>query len=151
MEFAFASIPVILLSLSVLQVCLCMWYYHTIEMAAAEGARYASTKGPGCHYTKNSCAVTVAAVAAKVASASVGLQPALLNVTLTSTAGAITCTPVTACYSNSAPWPPASATNNSVIGVTTFYSTPVVLAPFSANWIIHSVTLSANSQQKLVF
>jgi len=150
-EFVLGGIPVILLTLSVLQVCLCMWYYHTIEMAAAEGSRYASTKGPGCHYTTSSCAVTVAAVAARVASASAGLQPALLKVTLTSTAGSIICTPVTACYSNSVTWPPASAANDSVIGVTTFYSTPVILAPFSANWIINSVTLSANSQQKLIF
>ena len=58
-EFALGGVSLLILVVSLVQMSLAMWSYHTLAYAVREGARYASTKGIGCTYTGNSCSVTV--------------------------------------------------------------------------------------------
>jgi Flp pilus assembly protein TadG len=93
-EFTLVGIPLILILISVIDMSIAMWDYHTLAYAVREGARYASTKGQGCTYSGNTCGITVANVAQQIASAGLGLVPGQLKVTLTSSAGSVTCNPV---------------------------------------------------------
>jgi len=155
-EFTLVGIPLLLIFISLIEICIAMWSYHTLAYAVREGARYASTKGQGCTYTGNSCSVTVANVVQQIASTGVGLIPGQLNVTLTSSAGSVTCNPVSDCYSNSATWPPSTAnTPGSSISVSGYYpvQTGLVLMFFPSTGVskLNSVTLPATSQQVIQF
>ncbi len=114
---------------------LAMWSYHTLAFAVGDAAHFASTKGIGCTYTGNACGITVAAVAQRVATAGLGLVPGQLNVTLTSTAGNVSCNPVSSCYSNVTTWPPASPAGTNKVGqpitVTAYYPVTILFLPTS--------------------
>jgi Flp pilus assembly protein TadG len=157
-EFTLVGIPLILILISVLEISIAMWDYHMVAYAVREGARYASTKGQGCTYSGNTCGITVANVAHQIASAGVGLVPGQLNVTLTSSAGTVTCNPLSNCYSNTATWPPNSGTANwpgSIISITGTYpvQTALVFTYFIPTGLLQlsSVTLPASSQQLIQF
>lgn len=148
-EFALAAPVPIFLLLAAMQVCIGMWSYNTMERAVAEGTRYASTKGPGCSYTGNSCTVTVATIASRIASTALGLTPASLNVTLTSTAGSVSCAPITTCYANTATWPPASISEGSGITITATYPLLGIVIPGGSG--IGRTTVGATSSAPVQF
>ena len=154
-EFILVGIPLVILLSSIVELSLAMWNYHTLSFAVGEGARYASTHGQGCTYTGNTCSVTVANIAQQIASVGVGLAPERLNVTLTSTAGTITCNPINTCYSNAAIWPPSGAnTYGSAISVSANYPAAAILflfMPAAGALNVSAVTLSASSQQIVEF
>ena len=150
-EFALVGIPVTFLMITIMQMGLAMWSYHTLAYAVREGVRYASTKGPGCDIAGNTCAITVGDVAQTVASAGIGLQANQLNLTLTSSAGSVTCTPLSSCSSNTTRWPPSSVAAQSNISIAGSYPIHVVLLPFTSGPIINSGRVSASSQQALLF
>ena len=157
-EFTLVGIPLMLIFISLIEICIAMWSYHTLAYAVREGARYASTKGQTCTYGGNSCSVSVGAVAQQVAGAGMGLIPAQLNVTLTSSAGNISCNPVSSCYSNAAIWPPSSASANlpgAIISVSGSYpvQTGLVMMFFPGTGAsrLSSVTLPASSQQVVLY
>lgn len=155
-EFAFAGIPLLLIIVAIMKISLAMWSYHTLAYAVREGARFAATKGQGCTYTGNTCSVTVAAVAQQIAGAGLGLAPSVLNVTLTSSNGAISCNPLNSCYSNATVWPPASAnTPGDLISVTGYYPSQTALTflflPYKRSMRTSAVTFAASSQQMIEF
>ncbi|MFL6352683.1 MAG: TadE/TadG family type IV pilus assembly protein [Bryobacteraceae bacterium] len=155
-EFTLVGIPLVLIFISLIEICIAMWSYHTLAYAVREGARYASTKGQGCTYTGNTCSVTVGAVAQQIATAGTALVPAQLNVTLTSPAGSVDCNPISSCYSNTAIWPPSSGNlPGSVISVSGSYpvQTGLVMMFFPGTGAsqLNSVTLPASSQQIIQF
>jgi Flp pilus assembly protein TadG len=155
-EFTLVGIPLLLIFISLIEMSIAMWSYHTLAYAVREGARYASTKGQGCTYTGNTCSVTVASVAQQVASAGVGLIPAQLNLTLTSSAGSVSCNPVSNCYSNTATWPPSSANlPGASILISGYYPVQTSLVfmffPSTGASRLNSVTLPATTQQIIQF
>ncbi|MGI9070109.1 MAG: TadE/TadG family type IV pilus assembly protein [Bryobacteraceae bacterium] len=155
-EFTLVGIPLVLIFISLIEICIAMWSYHTLAYAVREGARYASTKGQGCTYTGNTCSVTVGTVAQQIATAATALLPGQLNVTLTSLAGSVTCNPISSCYSNTAIWPPSSGNiPGSVISVSGSYpvQTGLVMMFFPSTGAsqLNSVTLPASSQQIIQF
>lgn len=155
-EFTLVGIPLLLIFISLIEICLAMWSYHTLAYAVREGARYASTKGQGCTYGGNTCSVTVATVAQQIATAGTGLVPGQLNVSLISSAGSITCNPVSSCYSDTAVWPPNSAnTPGSIISVAGSYPVQTGLVmmffPSTGGYQLGSVNLPASSQQVIQF
>jgi Flp pilus assembly protein TadG len=155
-EFTLVGIPLVLIFISLIEICIAMWSYHTLAYAVREGARYASTKGQGCTYAGNSCSVTVGTVAQQIATAATALVPGQLNVTLTSLGGSVTCNPITSCYSNTAIWPPSSGNiPGSVISVSGSYpvQTGLVMMFFPGTGAsqLNSVTLPASSQQVIQF
>jgi TadE-like protein len=150
-----AGIPLVLIMVSIIEMALTMWTYETLAFAVREGARYAATKGQGCGYSGNSCGATVANVAQKIAAAAIGLSPGILNVTLTSAAGSITCNPLNSCYSNNTSFPPSSSnaenTLSNPITVTGSYPATVTFTPLMGNVSTFSGTLQAASQQIIQF
>jgi len=154
-EFAAAGIPIILVMVSIIEMGLTMWTYETLAFAVREGARYAATKGQGCSYSGNSCGVTVANIAQKIAAAGIGLAPGTLNITLTSAAGSIACNPLNSCYSNNTFFPPSSSNSenklSNPITVTGSYPATVSFAPIVGSVKTYSGTLQASSQQIIQF
>jgi len=140
---------------SIIEMPLTMWTYETLAFAVREGARYAATKGQGCSYSGNSCAITVTNIARKIATSGSGLAPGVLNVTITPAAGSISCNPLNACYSNNTAFPPSSSNvENSLsnpITVTGSYPAMVTFTPLMGNVQTFSGTLQATSQQIIQF
>lgn len=111
-EFTLIGIPMIFLLISTFEVARGMWEYHTLAYAVKEGTRYASVHGKTCEVAPNSCQVTVAQVVQTVVNAGTGLLPTALGVTLTSTAGTVSCSPASTCIgasANNTLWPPDPA------------------------------------------
>lgn len=157
-EFTLVGIPLVLILISLIEMCFAMWSYHTLAYAVREGARYASTKGKGCTLGTNTCSVTVADVAQQVASAGTGLIPSLLNIDLVSADGNVPCHPITNCYSTTTVWPPNSFSANvpgSIISVSGTYPVQtnlvIMFFPQTGSSQVSAVTLPASSQQIMQF
>jgi len=121
LEFTLVGIPFIFVLISVVEVARGMWIYDTLAHAIKEGTRFAIVNGKNCAKIPG-CAVTVADIANRIRLAGVGLNPAELEVTLTSfrqtaNQGAVIygtpvrCAPLSSCLSrNGRPgdvWPPS--------------------------------------------
>ncbi len=157
-EFTLVGISLIFMFISLIEMCMTMWSYHTLAYAVREGARYASTKGQGCTRGTNSCSVTVAAVAQQIASTALGLIPGQLNIDLVSAASDVPCHPLSNCYSNPAIWPPSSNSANvpgSAISVSGSYpvQTALIFMFFPTTGVSRfgASTVSASSQQIVQF
>jgi|SRR5215471_4792217 len=106
-EFTLVGIPMIFLLISVFEMSRAMWNYHTLAFAVREGTRYAAVHGAGCSTDpRNSCQVTVAQVARRIQDAGIGLDPAQLDLTFTSSGSSIKCK-LDACVGTATSWPEA--------------------------------------------
>lgn len=111
-EFTLVGIPMIFLLISTFEMARGMWVYHTLAYAIKEGTRYASVHGKTCEVAPNTCQLTVAQVVQRVVDSGTGLLPTDLAVTLTSTAGTVSCSPASNCIgskANNTLWPPDPA------------------------------------------
>ena len=109
LEFTLAGIPVIFLLISTVEVSRAMFAYNSLSHCVREATRRSSTAGENCALEPNNCSRTVGDVARTVQGAAIGVPPSDLVVRLISTAGAITCDPVTVCSTDGAMWPPDGA------------------------------------------
>jgi Flp pilus assembly protein TadG len=106
-EFTLVGIPMIFLLISTFEISRGMWNYHTLAFAIREGTRYAVVHGAGCSTDpRNSCQATVAQVAQRIQNAAIGLDPAQLDLTFTSSGNSIKCT-LNTCLATAANWPEA--------------------------------------------
>ena len=124
-EFTLVGIPLIFAIISIVEVSRGMWAYHSLCYAMNEATRFVATKGKGCSFGTNSCAVTVGGIAQQIANTA-ALPPSDLNVTLYSASGNVPCNPISACYNDNTTWPPngdnAPGTDIKVAGQYTFVS-----------------------------
>ena len=107
LEFTLVGIPLIFVLISVFEMSRWMWNYHTMAYAVREGTRFAIVKGVNCTAGTNACGVTTGDVAARIQSAAVGLDPALLNVTFTAGGTASATQPLSQWLNDATAWPPA--------------------------------------------
>lgn len=108
LEFTLAGIPALFILISIVQMGIGMWQYHTLNSALQQGGRYVVVRGRGCTQNGNTCSVTVGTITRQIATYAIGLPPQLLSVTLTPPAGAATvCNPLSSCFGNATVWPPA--------------------------------------------
>ncbi len=152
LEFLLLGIPSLFLTLSVVEMSLGMWQYHTLAESAAAGARYVITHGADCSGT---CGINVGNVLTKIANTGVGLNSNNLSVTLTSTSGSNTYSPVSSYLTSTTAFPPAAdSTAGNDITVTLSYT---VANPFTMFWpgaasmMEKNLTLQAVSRQRIVF
>src|SRR5580698_805116 len=82
LEFALVGIPTIFLIIAVFEVSMIMWQYHSLAEAVAQAARYAAAHGQSCHTSPNTCGITVYDVATAMENQAVGLLPARITITL---------------------------------------------------------------------
>jgi Flp pilus assembly protein TadG len=152
-EFTLTTLPIIFLAISVVEMSLLSWKYHSMAYAVEVAARYASMHGRNCTKNANTCTITVGNVASVISAQAPQLDPSLLNVTLTTHAATVTCNPLNTCLGNTAQFP--NSVDNGVglditIAATYPFATPLPLywpgSPSAGN-----VRLGATSRQNIVF
>lgn len=154
-EFVLTGIPTIFLTLSVFEVSMTMWQYHTMAETVQVAARYAVLHGESCTENGNSCSITVGNIATSMESTGVGLDPSKLNVSLIGASNTVTCNPLNTCTSSSTVFPEGSdgAVGNNV-QITASYP---IKNPFAMFWpgaasvASSDFTLAANSTQRIMF
>lgn len=153
LEFSLVAIPVLFMQFSLVEMCRGMWNYHSLAEAVQSAARVASVRGAGC--AGRACALTVAAVARLVAEHGIGLPADLLDVTLTSQAGAVHCHPLQSCLGNASVWPPAAANAAGmdivIAGSYEFRSAICMFAPGAGGSQAPAITLKVSSRETIVF
>src|SRR5579863_5373707 len=86
-EFTLVGIPLIFLTISIIEASIAMWQYHSMMYANEIVARYAAMHGKGCTQNGNSCTITVGTVAKMIASQAPALDTSKLDVTLYTNSG----------------------------------------------------------------
>ncbi len=152
-EFTLVAIPLMFVQFSIVEVCRGMWDYHSLAQAVKAAARQVATRGAGC--AASGCSMTVSQIAGDISGFAIGMPSSALNVTLTSSAGNVTCNPLSSCSNNSSVWPPAGGnTAGSDIIVSASYSfttTLSLLVPGNTGVSLSTVTFNAESRQMLLY
>src|ERR1700733_9737665 len=131
-EFVLLGIPVIFITLSIIEVSLAMWQFHSLAYTVAIAARYAATHGIGCTQNGNTCAITVGNVASLLSTQAPALSSSKLNATLTANGVSTSCNPVSNCFGNTAQFP--SSGNNAVNKDVKIVVTYPVVNPLPLFW-----------------
>ena len=154
-EFTIIGLPLIFLTISIIECALAMWQYHTLEYCVTTTARYVITHGRTCSQNGNNCTVTLGDVASLMKNQAIALDATKLDVALYTQSGTTTCYPLSTCLSNTSQFP--SAVDNGVnLDVKIVASYPVA-NPFPFFWPGSSATsgrtfrLGATSRQRIVF
>jgi len=168
-EFVLVGIAAVALMITTAQMSIAMWNYHTLAYAVHETNRYIASHGEGCALGTNNCTITVSQVAQKLASNAIGLLPANLTMTLTPNSGssnAVSCNPVSACYSNTTGaqrWPPYTNLDNRATQPPNSPTYTTLQASYSYNAVliamwystrsnsISTLTLTSQSQIPMLF
>jgi Flp pilus assembly protein TadG len=149
LEFTLSSIPLIFVIVSVVQMALAMWNYHTLNEAVKVTTRTAAVRGVDCVST--GCAMTVGEITTMLTTKGIGLLTGSLNATLTDSNGAINCNPVSSCTSSSTTWPRSGGNaTGQVISISATYpfkSAISMFVPGKGHSSFGSLTFSAISQQ----
>lgn len=154
-EFTIITIPVLCLTVAIVEAALASWQYHSMAYAVEVATRYACTHGRTCTKNGNSCTITVSDVANLVAKQAPALDAGRLNVTLTTNAASVTCNPITACYANTSQFP--NSTDNGVGFDITIRATYEIRNPVPMLWTGSqfsaggAFTLGAVSRQNIVY
>jgi Flp pilus assembly protein TadG len=152
LEFTLLGIPVIFMTLSVFEVSMTMWQFHTLEQCAVSGARYVITHGSNCSAT---CPITVGNVVTRITQMGIGLDPAKLSITLASASASTTYSPASSYLTNGTTFPPSAdstAGKDITVTVKQTISNPFVLYwPGQASVLQSAVTVSGTSRQRIVF
>jgi Flp pilus assembly protein TadG len=113
-EFAFTGVPLIFIWISIVQMSLGMWHYHTLQYATKMAGEYLAFHGANCSAGGNNCGVQIKNVAAVLANNAVGIPPSAIQCTFKALANdhATVCgTPVSCeldnCETNTTAWPPS--------------------------------------------
>jgi len=153
LEFTLVGIPLLFVQFSIVEICRGMWDYHTLAEAVKVAARQVSTRGAGC--ASSGCAMTVGQIATTISGFAVGMPASSLDVSLTSSAGTVTCNPLSSCTSSSTVWPPAGGnTAGSAIFISASYNFTTTLAMFvpgTGGMQFSGVTFTAESKQMLLY
>ena len=152
-EFALVSVPLILISLTVVAAGIAMWEYHTLSFGVTSTARYVSVHGRNCA-DSGSCAVTVANIVSYFSGRAPALDPARVAVTLKSQSATVNCNPLNTCSTNTNQFP--GDTDNGVnfdVTITASYNVGnplTIIAPRSVSGP-SSFTLFAMSRQRILY
>src|SRR6185437_6347380 len=112
-EFAFTGIPLMFIWISVVQMALGMWHYHSEQYAVKQAGKYLAEHGGDCTTT---CNIEVKNVAAVLQNYAIGIPPSALQVTFKTISGTdhttVTNTKscqLDACVTDTTAWPPSNA------------------------------------------
>ena len=155
-EFTLVGIPMVFVLISVVEMARGMWIYHSQSYAVNEGVRYVIVHGSHCTSNGNDCALSVGQIASYIATVGTGLATPSWNVKLYSaTLGAVTCSPLSSCFTNTNAWP--QSPDNSVgaaIAISGSYQFHTALSMFwpgSRPTQFGAVNLPAYAQQTIQF
>jgi Flp pilus assembly protein TadG len=157
-EFAIAGIAGATLILSIVQLGLAMWNYHTLAYAVHETNRYIASHGRSCSTGGNSCTITVGNIATKLATYAVGIPSSKMNMTLTSQSGTVyPCNPVSSCTSDGTQWPPVAHLDNNPGYYTQINANTTLNVAIITIWFgltgrtMNSITVGSTSKILIVF
>lgn len=176
-EFTMVGIPVIFLTIAIIEMSIEAWKYESMMYAIQYAGRYAAEHGRTCgktvntptSTTTNACLIEVETVANMINAQAPSLDPSQMNVTLstqasissTTTTSTVTCDPLNSCFTNSAYFPNTS--DNGVglcIAITATYpmKNPIPFMWFNSgassgtlSGAATSWTLGATTKQTIVF
>lgn len=155
LEFTLTGIPVVLLSISIVECSLAMYEYESMANTVTIAARYAASHGASCSQNGNSCTITIANVANLIAGQAPILDATRVNVTLTDNSGSTTCV-LNSCETNSNQFPSSTSNANAVgnpvtINITYKIRNPMPMFWPPANSDLSGYTVQANSIQVIQF
>jgi hypothetical protein len=112
-EFAFTGIPLMFIWISVVQMALGMWHYHTLQYSVKQAGKYLAEHGSDCTTT---CNIQIKDVATQLANNAIGIPPSAIQVTFKTISGSdhttvtntVSCE-LDTCETNSTAWPPSNA------------------------------------------
>jgi hypothetical protein len=117
LEFTLSGIPMLFIWISIVQMAIGMWQYHTIQYAVKTACSYAIVHGSDCSSNGNSCTVEVENVATVLENYLIGVDPTKVTVTFNvmnsdhvTVASTISCQlsgGSSPCLSNATQWPPS--------------------------------------------
>jgi Flp pilus assembly protein TadG len=155
-EFTIAGIPTILLMITTIEMARGMWMYHTLAYAVKETSRFLVVKGSDCKESGNNCAITIGQMFNKFKESGLGLDPAKLTLTVTTSTNKTVCNADTPCAGNADPWPLDSGTVPGqwvrVEASIPFQSAILIIFPTSGTVSkLGEVTFSASSRELIQF
>jgi hypothetical protein len=112
-EFILTGIPLISVWISVVQMSIGMWYYHTLQYSVKTAGEYIAHHGATCSSTGYSCSIQIKDAASVLATAATGLDRTKINVTFYpvksdhTTVGTTVVCRLDNCMTDTTPWPPA--------------------------------------------
>ena len=154
-EFSIIAIPMIFLTISIIEASIAMWQYHSMAYAVDVATRYAVTHGRGCSQNGNTCTITLGTLTSLLSAQAPALEASKLNVTLTTRSTTISCNPINTCFSSTDQFP--NATDNAVNFDVKIVATYAVANPMPFFWPGSQAssgsgfTLGATSRQRIVF
>jgi Flp pilus assembly protein TadG len=154
-EFTLIGIPVIFVTISIIEASLAMWQFHSMSYTIETAARYAATHGRGCTKNGNTCSITVGGLTHLIANQAPPLDPSKLNITLTTDTTTRACHPINVCFSSTDMFP--NATDNGVNLDIKIVATYPVSNPMPMFWpgsgavAGATYTLGATTRQRIVF
>jgi len=131
-EFTLVGIPVVFALISIFELSLGMWQYHTLAHAIREGTRFAIVHGKGCDSAN--CRVTVGDIAQHIRT--VGLVQNDLNLEFESEHGGTVSCRLDACLAKTSRpgdiWPPAGSDSPGMeVTIRGVYSVHTILMMFN--------------------
>jgi Flp pilus assembly protein TadG len=154
-EFIFLGIPVIFITLSIIEASLAMWEFSSLSYTVSIATRFVVTHGRGCTKNGNTCSITVGNVANLLSSEAPALDPSKLNATLYTHATTTTCNPVNSCFSSTTQFP--NSTDNGINLDVKIVATYPITNPLPMFWsgsgqvAGSGFTVSATSRQRILF
>ena len=155
-EFTMAAVPLIFITISIVEMSLESWKYQTMIYAVQVATRYVAGHGRTCTKNGNTCTTNIGSVATLINTYAPSLDPGLLNVTFASNSGtAATCNPLNTCLTNATQYP--SSIDNGVGLDITISATYPMNNPFPMMWFGNGSfngqthTLGAISRQTIVY
>jgi Flp pilus assembly protein TadG len=133
LEFTLTAIPMLFLSLSVVECALAMLEYDSMANAATVAARYAANHGATCAQSPNSCTVRIEDVANLIAATTWIISTSTLNVTFTDPSGSTTCE-LSVCKTNASTFPSSTSNANAVGNPITIKVTHTTVNPLPMFW-----------------
>jgi Flp pilus assembly protein TadG len=156
LEFTLTGIPLMFLSLSVIECSLAMLEYDSMTNAVTVAARYAANHGATCSQNGNSCTVRIEDVANLIANTTWIISSSSLNITFTDNSGSTTCE-LSVCQTKTAQFPSSTSGANAVGNTITINVTHTLVNPLPMFWPPNAdaddtgYTLGANSVQVIQF
>jgi Flp pilus assembly protein TadG len=156
LEFTLTGIPLMFLSLSIVECSIAMLEYDSMANAVAAAGRYAASHGATCAQTPNTCTVRIEDVANVIASSAWIISNSTMSVTFTDNSGSTTCE-LSVCETNAAQFPSSTGAANAVGNPITINVSHKVTNPLPMFWPPTAdvddtgYNLSANSVQVIQF
>ncbi len=161
LEFTFTGIPFIFIWISIMQMAIGMWQYHTLQYAVKVTGAYIAVHGSDCSANGNTCSIEIENAAQVMQAYLIGLPPSSVSVTFNALGSdhatvesTVSCT-LNNCLTNTTAWPPSGyntpGTDIQVQAEYQFNSAIALFVPSVGAMKFGSAWLPGFTQQTILF